>query len=650
MHHRRFYCLAARTAAIAVFCAVSSATAAPQWVKSAIEGAQGVSVDKDAPAFTLHHSETVEIQAGGKAIMRFQGATKILTRAGVDYADLAVSVRPDRKVKNVSGWLIRATGKEEKLEKDYIIEVDHDYATGYYDDDRVLTATFPDVSPGDVVAYEYEVEEKDPWTVHYHTFFFQRSLPVRSARFEVVLPKGWDMHTSGQNIEPVVFEQTDKSRVWSVSNLPYRPSEDYMPRWNRLYRRLRVGAYDPSGKRLTHADWNSVASYKLETRRESSVPGAGVRAAVDKVCAGLTTKIEKVRAVAEYVRDEIRYVAVELGSGRFVPRDAETTLSNRYGDCKDKTALMQAMLRVIGVHSAAVNACIGYPVDPDFPSLTQFDHIIIAIPVSAVPELARFPASVVDGWFFFDPTDEETPFGMLSLSLRDSNVLKLTENDTATCHLPASAPEDCRRVYRVQAHLHDDFSVEAEARILDYGIWGAESAYEYTHTSKSDLVKEWQERLGEVVQNVTIANLETGSDGDSAWVAFKLTGSDAVTSAGDYLMLKADLMHRDRPDDLTAKTRCHPISFGSPAIVMTDVDWTLPEGWTADDGSRPIEDSCALAVIKSTASGGDGLSFKSDITYFGGELPVDQYPAAQKFNRSLRAAQKTRVFLTRGKE
>jgi transglutaminase-like putative cysteine protease len=642
--------LAAGLAAVLSLALAPSTSAGPQWLKAAIARADGVVSDPDAPALILHHSEVVRIDLGGTATTRYQKATRILTRAGKDQAGFSVSVRPGRKVKGLNGWLVKPDGKETKLDKKQVVELDHDYATGYYDDDRVMVASFADVNPGDVVAYEFDLEEKDPWAVNYHSFTFQSSLPVVSACFEIALPDGWELLSSGHNIESVVYQSVDNRHIWTANDLHYRPTEPFMPPWSELNRELSVGAIDPSGDRATHASWNSIAGFKHDIRQAASEPGPAITELVNSLCAGLTTTADKVKAISRYVQGEIRYVAVEIGAGRFVPRQASHTLANRYGDCKDKTALMQSMLSVLGIPSAAVNACLNGAVDPDFPSAIQFDHVIIAFPLDAVPEMAGYPGATVDGWLFFDPTNEWMPLGTLSSSLRGSYVLRLTPRDSATARLPVAAPEDRRRLYRVQATLLEDFSVSADASITDYGIWGAETAYEHATEPITGVVDEWKEILADIMQDPVLSDVRTGADADSAWITFRLEGRNLVKAAGAYLMLKADLMHRDRPDDLTDKVRVHPISFGLPAFVTTEVKWTLPEGWTIDGEVKPIQDSCALAKITSRLENDSILVFRSSVEYYGGKLPVDEYDSARRFNQSLRASQKTRVFLNRGEE
>jgi len=74
---------------------------------------------------------------------------------------------------------------------------------------------------------------------------------------------------------------------------------------------------------------------------------------------GLTTDEEKIRAIYEYVSQEIRYVSLSFGVTRYAPHPAGTVLANQYGDCKDKHTLLAAMLGAAGIEAWPVLANTG---------------------------------------------------------------------------------------------------------------------------------------------------------------------------------------------------------------------------------------------------------------------------------------------------
>src|SRR6266702_5412916 len=76
---------------------------------------------------------------------------------------------------------------------------------------------------------------------------------------------------------------------------------------------------------------------------------------IKKKSAGITanapTTLAKMRALAEFMQKDIRYVAIQLGIGGWQPHPAPEIFLHKYGDCKDKATLLSAMLGEIGVES-----------------------------------------------------------------------------------------------------------------------------------------------------------------------------------------------------------------------------------------------------------------------------------------------------------
>ena len=90
---------------------------------------------------------------------------------------------------------------------------------------------------------------------------------------------------------------------------------------------------------------------------------------------------DKVRAEAalKLVEDGVRYVALSMGAGGYVPANAETTWSRRFGDCKAKTALLLAILHELHIDSEAVltNTDGNDGLDARQPELGWFNHVLV---------------------------------------------------------------------------------------------------------------------------------------------------------------------------------------------------------------------------------------------------------------------------------
>lgn len=124
---------------------------------------------------------------------------------------------------------------------------------------------------------------------------------------------------------------------------------------------------------------------------------------VQELITGKNSEEEKIRAIYEFVASKIRYVAIELGLSAYEPTSAIDVFTYRYGDCKDKTTLLIAMLKHIGAEACQVlvSPAPSKSVNMAIPSVAQFSHVITAIPKGD------------DEYIWLDPTVATCRFGDL---------------------------------------------------------------------------------------------------------------------------------------------------------------------------------------------------------------------------------------------
>lgn len=90
---------------------------------------------------------------------------------------------------------------------------------------------------------------------------------------------------------------------------------------------------------------------------------------------------DKALKIIRFVQNNIRYRGENHGVFTHTPKSPERTLKKRAGDCKDKSNLMMAMLKAIGVnsHLVLVNTSYGKKVAEFNPSPYHFNHMIVHV-------------------------------------------------------------------------------------------------------------------------------------------------------------------------------------------------------------------------------------------------------------------------------
>jgi len=93
------------------------------------------------------------------------------------------------------------------------------------------------------------------------------------------------------------------------------------------------------------------------------------------------------------VQSEVRYFSISLGENSHRPEVPDVVLRRRYGDCKDKSFLLIALLRELGIKSRPVLLEIGRHrgLETTLPSAQLFDHAIVEV-------------TVRDRKYYLDPT------------------------------------------------------------------------------------------------------------------------------------------------------------------------------------------------------------------------------------------------------
>ena len=89
---------------------------------------------------------------------------------------------------------------------------------------------------------------------------------------------------------------------------------------------------------------------------------------------------EAVKALANFVRRDIRYRDVRFGGHSLIPQTAEVTLKERRGDCKDMALLLKEMLATIGVKSYLTAIHLTEEGFSQLPTIQQFNHMILYVP------------------------------------------------------------------------------------------------------------------------------------------------------------------------------------------------------------------------------------------------------------------------------
>jgi transglutaminase-like putative cysteine protease len=243
-----------------------------------------------------------------------------------------------------------------------------------FQDMRLVVLGFPEVAVGDRVVLEYTLQQITPF---FPSIFIDGANSDQDPGAQVTIiydmPEGMPLYADN---------------VGYILSNPQGGAGRKLYQWDYVpmdYQRPEAGSVSPfdRGHRLVVSTLSNMADLaKAYDRRahDKVKPTSRIAALARTVTRGLRDSRAKAYALDNWVRKNIRYVALYIGAGGFVAHDSDTILDNLYGDCKDHSTLLQALLAAVNIDStgALINAGNQYTL-PSVASLV-FNHEITYLP------------------------------------------------------------------------------------------------------------------------------------------------------------------------------------------------------------------------------------------------------------------------------
>ena len=206
-----------------------------------------------------------------------------------------------------------------------------------------------DVRVGDVVEVSYTVETVKFLEGEKFDFFFWSERWAVTGRWAVSvrLPSGTDFRWKGKDEDKPYTTMKDGElvRYWEGSQKTSKEGEEGVPSWHSMARYVQVSGY---------GSWQEVAKVVSMNWAKLNLEDEAVLSQVRELVEGKETLSQKALALVRWVQDEVRYLGLEDGLGGLIPSEPAKVLARRFGDCKDKSVLLCALLRGIGVKSHPV--------------------------------------------------------------------------------------------------------------------------------------------------------------------------------------------------------------------------------------------------------------------------------------------------------
>ncbi len=332
---------------------------------------------------------------------------------------------------------VRITGRDgriSKLDPASVVEVPVDAQhPDLYSDRRRVRAPLPGIEVGATVEQTIVYQDVKPFfeAGSLAVFYFGMRVPVAQSQVTVEVPQElpFRFEVVGLELEPQEEKKGGVRTLRFDAGLlpPILPADRWLPPEAVRYPHLVMS---------TAPSWAAIA--KAYTRAvEARIQGADV-SSLTRGLRSPKTEAERRKLIGRLLmrlHERVRYTGIEFGKQAIIPWKPAQTLERKFGDCKDKAAVLVSMLRSFGIqaHLALLRSGSGADVRPKLPGLEAFNHAIVYVPAKpGVPEL------------WIDATADLAALGQLPLPVQGRSALIATAGTKGLVRIPASDPKDNR--------------------------------------------------------------------------------------------------------------------------------------------------------------------------------------------------------------
>jgi hypothetical protein len=618
---------------------------APQWMH-ALVGVTLPSYDEKTDAVLLYSDTKVTVISQDKIRTHVREAYKILRPEGRPRGRVDVYFNPGRKITSLHGWCIPAQGKDYEVKEKDAIDVSATEGFEVYSDVKFRVLSIPAPDPGNIVGYEYEVEEQpfflqDIWD-------FQGRDPVRESHYSLQIPPGWVFKASWLSHPEVKPDENGNVLQWTVTDVKGIRPEPEMPPWRGVASQMIVSFFPAGGtaQKNEFANWEGMGSWYENLTNGRMDPSEPMKQEVNTLVGGKASSLQKMQAIALFLQHDIRYVEIQLGIGGWQPHAAPDVFSHRYGDCKDKAALMRTMLREIGVESylVVINTVRG-SVTSGSPAHNAFNHVILAI---KLPDdlkdsslIAEMQHPTLGRILFFDPTDELTPFGQIRGELQANYGLLVTPAGGELVGLPQQPPamNSIQRVGKLT--LEPNGMLKGDIKEVRLGNRASsERGRLRTVTKSTDQIKPIESLLAGSLPSFQIerASLVNLNQTDQPFgFNYTFRSDNYAKTAGNLLLVRPRVLGSKSSGILeTKEPRKFPLEFEGPSRDTDSFEIALPAGYEVDELPPPMDVEYSFGSYHSkTEANGQTLHYTRSVEIKELSVPVSQMDELKKFYRMI---------------
>lgn len=614
-------------------------------VEHIIANAPGASDYPDADTLVLFNHFSHDVLPTGQSRYTTHQVVKILTERGIQrYGDIAIPYQP--AAQNIEVNIARTITTDGTIlqppdEAFNDVTPPGLLSQNLYSDAMWKVISMVGLAPGVCIEYQVTLEDKVPGGETWITggYNFQATEATLETSYALQMPKAWHLQwevANDPNPQAPVISHTENDTIiyiWKYGETPALTLEDGMPHINDIVPRLRYSSIK---------DWDSVYNWYKDLAKGRYIPNTDIEAKVQQLTNDLTTEEAKIRALYHFVAKNIRYVGIELGQSAYQPTPATEVFQMQYGDCKDKTTLLISMLDLVDIKAYPVLISVAphERVDTTLPLLSQFNHMITAIPTD------------LNTYIWLDPTATTCSYGNLPYNTQGRTGFLISDTHGEFVETPIYAPESNRLVSTTELTLDSDGNVQGTLYIQTNGQYDLNTRWAYQQIHPNALKTTLATELSQQFPGIQVAWADMSDLADlnvPVTINLGFRVENYATSVGNDMLLPLPIDEfADYAETFANEQRTYSLDLAYPMQIEKVIRIQIPDGWAATlpkDIHHVIENA---ELTRQYRQVGNMITYHLVFTLKNHRLSAAAYAAARSLFTALASEDGSRVLLNTG--
>lgn len=361
----------------------------PSWVVPVTPGGKPAGAKDFSNGFYIAFSD-IQANLDEQTVYR-RVIRQIVSESGVQNgSEMIIGFDPSYERLNVHSLVVWRNGvaiSRLNLSDFKLIPVETDRQRFIYNGYYTASVILKDIRKGDRIELSYSLAGWNPvFKGKYSDLFtFATNDYLGHVHAAVLAKTGRPVYIKDFNKPPARKERAVNGvqiYEWDARNIKRIAYEEGEPAWYDPIPRVQVTEFK---------SWKEVVDWGLVFYSIPTVSGA-LRAKVEEWKGDSESRLDYIEKAVRFVQDEVRYLGVETGENSHRPHKPEDVFDQRYGDCKDKTLLLCAILKANGIEASPVlvDTYKRSHLEDYLPSPADFNHVVTRVlmhePENRLPE------------------------------------------------------------------------------------------------------------------------------------------------------------------------------------------------------------------------------------------------------------------------